>query len=71
MLERVIADSLEFVVTDDAFEGDALDERLYFDDFEVIGKGEALEGVAHLERALANSLEVFVADDVFEAGAIG
>ena len=46
-------------------------ENLRFDDFELIGQGDALEGGAVLGCAIADSLEVFVADDTLEGKAMG
>jgi len=65
-IECASANSLEFFVADDALEGSAVGERLLFDDFEIFGEGNALEGGAVLESAHANSFDVFVADDAFE-----
>jgi len=42
-------DSLEMFVADDALEGGAPAVRPLFDDFELIGESDTLEGVATLE----------------------
>ena len=68
-LERVIANSLEVFVPDDAFEGSAIGESHSSDDFKLIGESDALESGTLLECALANSFEVFVADDALEGSA--
>ena len=71
VLECVTADSVEVFVADNAFKGGAGAKRHMFDDCELIGEGDALEGEAVAECASANSLEVSVADDALEGGAIG
>ena len=48
-LECVIANSLEFFVADNAFEGGALGEHTKFNDFELNGEGDTWEGEALLE----------------------
>jgi len=70
-LECASADSFEGFVEDDAFQGGEIVERHIFNDCELIGEGNALEGVAVLEYPFSDSLEVFVEDDAFEAGAMG
>ena len=47
--ECAIANSLEFLVADDALEGGAIGEYLRFDDFELIGESDTREGEAILE----------------------
>ena len=46
-------------------------KRQPFDDFELIGEGDALEGGKTLECAIADSLEVIVENDALEGGALG
>ena len=70
-MECATADSLEVFVADDAFEGEAIDKRHLFDDFELIGEGYNLEGRTLLECCRSDSFEVFVADDALECGAMG
>jgi len=68
--ECATVDSLEVFVADDAFEGGAVGERQPFDDFELIGEGDASESGTVLECALADSFEAFVEEDAFEGRAI-
>jgi len=51
-------------------EGGAFGERALLDDCEIIGEGNALEGVTVLEGAFADSLEAFVTDDELETEAV-
>ena len=62
VLKCASADSFEFFVADDVFEGRA-SKRQLFGDFKLIGEVNALESGAALEYVLANSFEVFVEDD--------
>jgi len=70
-LECATANSLEVFVADDMLEGGAGGERQLFDDFEIIGEGNALEDGTGLECASANSFEEFVQDDALEGRAGG
>ena len=71
MLKCALANSLEFFVADDAFEGGAFVERHIFDNFELFGEDDIREDGTVLECALANSLEVFVEEDAFEGRTTG
>ena len=64
--ECSIVNSFEVFVADNALEGRAKAESHLFDDCELIGEGDTLEGGTVLESVIADSLEVFVADDAFE-----
>ena len=70
-MECALANSFEFFVADDTFEGGATAERKLFDDFELIGEGDTLESGTALEHVRTDSLEVLVEDDALEGGAIG
>ena len=69
-MECTPVDRPEVFVPDNALEVEAFAERILFDDCELIGEGNALEGGALMECTLANSFEVFVADDMLEGGAL-